>query len=88
MADLALASPPTQPSRWLAGVEARRPALVGRWALVAILVLAALFAPRIAPHDPLEQDLLSAQLPPTWMQGGDPAYCSARTASAAACCRG
>ena len=28
----------------------------------------------LAPHDPLEQDLLSAQLPPAWMQGGDPAY--------------
>jgi ABC-type dipeptide/oligopeptide/nickel transport system permease subunit len=34
----------------------------------------ALLAPWIAPHDPIEQDLLSAQLPPAWMQGGDTAY--------------
>ena len=37
-------------------------------------MLVALLAPLLAPHDPLEQDLLSAQLPPAWMQGGDPAY--------------
>src|ERR1700722_325978 len=43
-------------------------------AIVAALILVALFAPWIAPHDPIEQDLLSAQLPPVWMQGGDPAY--------------
>ena len=43
-------------------------------ALVAILMLAALLAPVLAPHDPLEQDLLSAQLPPMWVQGGDPAF--------------
>ncbi|MGA7809156.1 ABC transporter permease, partial [Bradyrhizobium sp.] len=43
-------------------------------ALVGLLALVALFAPLIAPHDPLEQDLLSAQLPPAWSSGGDPAY--------------
>jgi len=37
-------------------------------------MLVALFAPVLAPHDPLEQDLLSVQLPPMWMQGGDPVY--------------
>jgi peptide/nickel transport system permease protein len=30
----------------------------------------ALLAPWLAPHDPVEQDLLSAQLPPAFMQGG------------------
>jgi ABC-type dipeptide/oligopeptide/nickel transport system permease subunit len=43
-------------------------------ALVAILVLVALFAPLIAPHDPFEQDLMSAQLPPAFVQGGEAAY--------------
>jgi peptide/nickel transport system permease protein len=43
-------------------------------ALVAILVLVALFAPLIAPHDPVEQDLMSAQLPPAFVQGGEAAY--------------
>ena len=41
---------------------------------MGVLVLVALLAPLIAPHDPLEQDLMSAQLPPAWIAGGDPAY--------------
>jgi peptide/nickel transport system permease protein len=41
---------------------------------VGILVLVALLAPWIAPHDPIEQDLMSAQLPPAWINGGDPVY--------------
>jgi len=41
---------------------------------VGVLVLVALLAPLIAPRDPLEQDLMSAQLPPAWIAGGDPAY--------------
>ena len=43
-------------------------------AIVATLILVALLAPWIAPHDPIEQDLLSSQLPPAWMHGGDTAY--------------
>src|SRR5437764_993421 len=39
--------------------------------LVAVLLLTALLSPIIAPHDPLEQDLLSSQLPPAWMAGAD-----------------
>lgn len=46
--------------------------LSGGWLL--ILVLAAIFAPMISPHDPLEQDLFAARLPPFWQQGADPAY--------------
>lgn len=46
--------------------------LSGGWLL--ILVLAAIFAPVISPHDPLEQDLFAARLPPFWQQGADPAY--------------
>ncbi|MEO1115154.1 MAG: ABC transporter permease [Pseudomonadota bacterium] len=46
--------------------------LSGGWLL--ILVLAAVFAPMISPHDPLEQDLFAARLPPFWQQGADPAY--------------
>jgi peptide/nickel transport system permease protein len=34
-------------------------------AIVALVVLAALFAPFIAPHDPLEQDVLDRLKPPT-----------------------
>ncbi|WP_422040844.1 ABC transporter permease [Roseibium sp.] len=46
--------------------------LSGGWLL--ILILAAILAPMISPHDPLEQDLFAARLPPFWQQGADPAY--------------
>ncbi len=43
-------------------------------AIVAILFLTALFAPLLAPHDPLDQDLLLTQLPPAWAPGGETGY--------------
>src|SRR5260370_25414735 len=74
MVDLAVdhAAPP--PSRWIAGLRRGGPRLWVGAALVVFLMLVALSAPLIAPHDPLEQDLMSAQLPPAWTSGGDPAY--------------
>ncbi|MCW5625834.1 MAG: ABC transporter permease [Burkholderiales bacterium] len=36
----------------------------------ALLVVCALGAPWIAPHDPLEQDLLATFQPPAWREGG------------------
>ena len=74
MADIAVTTFATPPSRTIAGLKRGGARLWVGAALVAVLVLVAVFAPVLAPHDPLEQDLLSAQLPPTWMQGGDPAY--------------
>jgi dipeptide transport system permease protein len=74
MADIAVTSLATPPSRFLAGLGRGGARLWVGAALVAILMLVALFAPVLAPHDPLEQDLLSVQLPPMWMQGGDPVY--------------
>ena len=41
---------------------------------VCALVLVAILAPLIAPHDPLDQDLLAAFLPPVGFAGADPAY--------------
>lgn len=46
--------------------------LSGGW--LAALVLAALLAPWIAPHNPLEQDLFTARLPPFWAAGAEPGY--------------
>jgi len=43
-------------------------------AVTGALVVAAVGAPWLAPHDPLAQDLLSAQLPPFWSPGADPQY--------------
>lgn len=43
-------------------------------AIVGLVVICALFAPLIAPHDPGEQDLLHILLPPAWTSGGDAAF--------------
>ncbi len=37
-------------------------------------VLAAIFAPMLAPHDPMQGDLMISQMPPAWVEGGDWAY--------------
>ena len=46
--------------------------LSGSW--LAVLTLAALLAPWIAPNDPLAQDLFLGRLPPFWMDGTEPGY--------------
>jgi peptide/nickel transport system permease protein len=43
-------------------------------AVIGLLLLCAIFARWIAPHDPLDQDLLSSSLPPAWSPDGDPAH--------------
>jgi ABC-type dipeptide/oligopeptide/nickel transport system permease subunit len=74
MADLAISEPIAHPSRLVEALKSGGPRLWVGGALVGTLVLVALFAPLIAPHDPIEQDLLSAQLPPAWTQGGGANY--------------
>jgi len=37
---------------------------------LVLLVLAAIFAPLVAPHDPHDQDLVGRLQPPFWMDGG------------------
>jgi ABC-type dipeptide/oligopeptide/nickel transport system permease subunit len=74
MADIAVSVAMEQPSRWAMAIKRGGARLWVGGAIVGTLILVALFAPWIAPHDPIEQDLLSAQLPPVWMQGGDTAY--------------
>ena len=46
--------------------------LSGGWLL--FLVLAAIFAPLVSPHDPLEQDLFLGRMPPFWVHGAEPGY--------------
>ncbi|RWQ36779.1 MAG: ABC transporter permease [Mesorhizobium sp.] len=46
--------------------------LAGGWLLLALL--AAIFAPLVAPQDPLAQDLMFERLPPFWMSGAEPGF--------------
>ncbi len=39
-------------------------------ALFVLVVVAALFAPQITPHDPLQQKLSISKQPPAWVEGG------------------
>ena len=45
--------------------------------MVAVFVLAALFAPWLSPmnpHDPAQIDIMNSEMPPAWEDGGDPAF--------------
>jgi peptide/nickel transport system permease protein len=61
-----------------AAAIARRPRasarliLAGGW--LALVAIAAIFAPLLAPHDPLAQDLMLGKLPPFWIKGSEPGY--------------
>ncbi|WP_054303133.1 ABC transporter permease [Gemmobacter sp. LW-1] len=46
--------------------------LAGGW--LALLLLAAVFAPLVAPQDPLAQDLFLTRLPPFWEKGAEAGY--------------
>jgi peptide/nickel transport system permease protein len=50
------------------------PATVAGAAIVAIVALCAIFAPQLAPHDPIAQNLPLALKPPAWLAGGASAY--------------
>ncbi|MCB1499850.1 MAG: ABC transporter permease [Bauldia sp.] len=50
------------------------PRAIAGGVIVGALFFVAIAAPLLAPHDPLAQDLLYTQLPPSWRPGGDPAY--------------
>jgi peptide/nickel transport system permease protein len=46
--------------------------LSGGWLLLVLVM--AVFAPLMAPHDPLAQDLMLEKLPPFWQPGAEPGY--------------
>ena len=42
--------------------------------VLVLFVLAAVFAPLLAPHDPVEQDLMLQYAPPVWDERAEPGY--------------
>jgi len=50
------------------------PRVVAGFAIVALIGIAALLAPLVAPNDPQEQNLVSTLLPPAWAPGGAAAF--------------
>ena len=63
--------------RAFATFAAERPGAVLAGILLAIVGVAALFAPLIAPQDPFDLasfDILDAELPPIWQEGSDPRF--------------
>ncbi|WP_139802296.1 ABC transporter permease [Aurantimonas sp. 22II-16-19i] len=58
---------------WLKSLR-REPRVAIAGGYLLLLLLAAIFAPLISPHDPLEQDLMLNTLPPAWSAGAEPGY--------------
>lgn len=46
------------------------PTIAACGVMLALLVLATIFAPLIAPHDPIKQSLIARNQPPAWLTGG------------------
>ncbi|MDK4738301.1 ABC transporter permease [Rhizobium sp. CNPSo 3464] len=75
MADVA-ATASSKPSRTAMRLRAllSEPKVIFGGGFILILIILAIFAPYIAPKDPLEQDLMSGTLPPVWLNGSDPGF--------------
>jgi peptide/nickel transport system permease protein len=52
----------------------REPKVLFGGGFILLLLIVAIFAPWIAPKDPLEQDLMLGTLPPAWINGAEPGY--------------
>ena len=74
VADLNAQAGAEQPHRLQLGRLIRQPRVAVGGAILLIMILAALFAPWVAPHDPLEQDLLQMLAPPVWAEGGSATF--------------
>ncbi|MGY5808257.1 ABC transporter permease [Rhizobium sp. LEGMi198b] len=75
MADVAATASP-KPSRTAMRLRAllSEPKVIFGGGFILILIILAIFAPYIAPKDPLEQDLMSGTLPPVWLNDSDPGF--------------
>ena len=64
---------PSPTARFLRRVKGHTSVILGGGILLAIILMA-IQAPILAPHDPYEQDLFKRLLPPFWMEGTNPAH--------------
>ncbi|GAC1040107.1 ABC transporter permease [Rhizobium sp. No.120] len=76
MADVTSPAMSRSPSRMAKRLRAllAEPKVIFGGGFILILIILAIFAPYIAPKDPLEQDLMSGTLPPAWIEGSDPGF--------------
>jgi peptide/nickel transport system permease protein len=67
---------PKPPSLFIAACRrlATQPRVLIGGGILLVVALAALFAPWLAPHDPLEQDLLHMLAPPMWATDGSASF--------------
>ncbi|MBB3287988.1 MULTISPECIES: ABC transporter permease [unclassified Rhizobium] len=76
MADVtspAMSRPPSRMTKRILALLSE-PKVIFGGGFILILLILAIFAPYIAPKDPLEQDLMSGTLPPAWIEGSDPGF--------------
>ncbi|WP_202313882.1 ABC transporter permease [Mesorhizobium sp. L-8-10] len=64
----------TAPRRWRMRNLLLEPKVLLGGGFILLLIVLALFAPWIAPKDPLEQDLMLGTLPPAGFAGAEPGY--------------
>ncbi len=77
MADAALSRPLPARRRRVAKIARAllgQPKVVYGGGFIVFLILLAVLAPWVAPHDPLAQDLMSGTLPPVGLAGHDPGF--------------
>lgn len=76
MADLSAAGPSsrTRPANRTLTALLREPRVLWGGGFILLLIVLAVFAPFIAPKDPLEQDLMLSTLPPAGSPGAEPGY--------------
>jgi peptide/nickel transport system permease protein len=80
MSAIELPTVPRSGVDWLSSLRAalrelaRQPRVWVGGAILLVAMLLAVFAPWIAPHDPLDQDLLHMLAPPMWAPGGSTSY--------------
>ncbi len=60
-------------NRFYKSIKKSKEALIGLLLLITF-ILSAVFAPHLAPHDPLNQDLSKRLMPPSWQEKGAPSF--------------